>query len=103
MHNEILTMHNSLFSFVYIACVEPANNFAERQIRHGVMWRKTSFGSDSKDGSRFVERMLTVVISMRSQGRRILDFLVQSLSAVSGNIVRPKPLSTSTLAHATTP
>ena len=38
--------------------------------------RKGSFGSDSVVGSRFVERLLTVVASCRQQARRVLDFLV---------------------------
>jgi transposase len=83
--------------------VEPTNNLAERQIRHGVMWRKTSFGTDSEAGSRFVERILTVVMSLRSQGRRILDFLVQSLRAVAGDAERPSLLPAVALAHATSP
>lgn len=82
--NEILLLEDTLWTFVEVEGVEPTNNLAERQIRHGVMWRKTSFGTDSADGSRFVERILTVVMSLRSQSRRILDFLVQSLHAVSG-------------------
>jgi len=39
--------------------IEPTNNFGERCIRHAVMYRKTSFGTWSKEGSRFVERIFT--------------------------------------------
>lgn len=99
--NEILRLEETLWTFVWIEGVEPTNNLAERQIRHGVMWRKTSFGTDTAEGSRFVERILTVVMSLRPQGRRILDFLVQSLRAVTGEAARPSLLPTSTLAHAT--
>ena len=56
--------------------VEPTNNGAERALRPVVLWRKGSFGSDSGDGSRYVERLLTVVASCRQQGRLLLDFLV---------------------------
>ena len=37
------------------AGVEPTNNEAERALRHGVLWRHTSFGTHSAEGSRFVE------------------------------------------------
>lgn len=90
--NEILLLEDALWTFAAVEGVEPTNNFAERQIRHGVMWRKTSFGTDSEEGSRFVERILTVVMSLRSQGRRILDFLVQSLRAVSEGAAAPSLL-----------
>jgi transposase len=40
------------------------------------LWRKGSFGSGSEAGSRFVERLLTVVATCRQQGRHLLDFLV---------------------------
>jgi hypothetical protein len=43
--------------------------------------RRTSFGSDSVAGSEFVSRLLTVVSSLNLQGRNILDFLIESVSA----------------------
>jgi transposase len=45
-----------------------------------VCWRKTSYGTDSERGSRFVERMLTVVASCRQQSRGVLDFLVKAVT-----------------------
>ncbi len=56
--------------------MEPTNNGAERALRPAVLWRKGSFGSDSEAGSRFVERLLTVVASCRQQGRTLLAFLL---------------------------
>ena len=49
--------------------------------RHGVIWRKTSSGTDGEAGSRFVERMLTVVATCRQRGRDVLDFLTACLKA----------------------
>jgi transposase len=49
--------------------VEPTNNAAERALRPAVLWRKGSFGSNSEAGSRFAERLLTVVVSCRKAGR----------------------------------
>ena len=73
-------MEESLWTFVGRDGVEPTNNAAERAVRHAVCWRKTSFGTDSEQGRRFVERMLTVVASCRQQGRSVLDFLVQAVT-----------------------
>ena len=50
-------------------------------MRPGVIKRKLSFGTQSTDGSRFIERMLTVFETPRRQGRSVLDFLVESLRA----------------------
>ncbi len=92
MCNEILLLEDTLWTFVDVEGVEPTNNLGERQVRPGVIWRKTSFGTDSPKGSRFVERILTVVMSLRSQGRKILDFLVQSLRAWSQGTSMPSLL-----------
>ncbi len=48
--------------------VEPPNNVAERALRPAVLWRKGSFGCESERGTRFAERLLTVVASCRQQG-----------------------------------
>ena len=55
---EILKLEGALFTFVRVAGVEPTNNVAERALRPAVLWRKGSFGTDSEQGSRFVERIL---------------------------------------------
>lgn len=78
---EILKLKDALWTFVYTEGVEPTNNLAERDLRHAVIWRKTSFGTQSEDGSRFVERILTVVMSLRKQERNVLDYLTAALEA----------------------
>jgi len=78
---EILKVEPSLWTFAKAESVEPTNNAAERALRHAVCWRKTSFGTDSPAGSRFVERMLTAIESCRRQGRDLLDFLVEATQA----------------------
>jgi transposase len=45
MAEEILKLEKCLWTFVYVPELEPTNNFAERCIRPGVMYRKTSFGT----------------------------------------------------------
>ena len=66
----------ALWTFARVEGVEPTNNVSERALRPAVLWRKGSFGSDSEAGSRFAERLLTIVATCRQQGRRLLDFLV---------------------------
>jgi len=78
---EILELEPALWTFAYVEGVEPTNNAAEHRIRHGVMWRKTSFGTDSPSGSRFVERILTVVTTLRMQGRNVLDYVTSACEA----------------------
>ena len=78
---EILKLEPALWTFVHTEGVEPTNNNAERIIRPGVLWRKSSFGTDSPNGSRFVERILTVVSTLRLQGRNVLDYVTEACRA----------------------
>lgn len=64
-----------LWTLVRREGVEPTNNVAERTVLHGVLWRKTSGGTDSATGSRFVERILSVVATCRQQDRDVWDYL----------------------------
>jgi transposase len=57
------------------------NNDAERVLRHAVLWRKSSGGTDSEAGSRFVERMLSVVATCRQQNRNVWELLTASCHA----------------------
>ena len=72
---ELVRLDAALWRFAFREGVEPTNNAAERALRHALCWRKTSYGTDSAAGSRFVERILTVVASCRRQGRNVLDYL----------------------------
>jgi transposase len=70
-----------LWTFVDVEGVDPTNNHAERQLRHGVILRKTSFGTQSERGSRYLERMLTVVATLRQQDRSVSEYLVEACQA----------------------
>jgi len=59
--------------------VEPTNNAGQRSLRHAVIWRKLSFGTQSASGSRFVETMLTVIEACRQQGRNVFSFLTAAV------------------------
>ena len=69
-----------MWLFVTMEGVEPTNNAAERAIRPAVIWRRTSFGSLSKAGSTFVAQMLTVVTTLKSQQRNVLEFMTQAVA-----------------------
>jgi transposase len=81
MCDEILRVYPALWTFVEVEGVEPTNNFAERNLRPAVLWRKVSFGSHSEAGSRFAARMMTVVVTLKLQGRNVLDYLVRANEA----------------------
>ena len=86
---NILAVERSLWTFVRVAGVEPTNNAAERPLRRAVLWRKKSFGTQSSAGSRFVERILTVVTTLRQQGRDVLAYLTNACrGASSGEVLR---------------
>jgi len=75
-----------LWTFVWQAGVEPTNNAAERALRHAVLWRKGSGGTESGGGSRFVERVLSVRETCRQQGRNFLEYVVDCCQAsLEGN------------------
>jgi|SRR6267378_4114451 len=78
---QLLELEPALWTFVRREGVEPTNNHGERVLRKAVLWRKKSFGCVSEGGCRFVERILTVVQTLRLQGRQVWQFLHQSLAA----------------------
>jgi len=70
-----------LWTFLRQQGVEPTNNAGERSLRHAVIWRKLSFGTQSASGSRFVETMLTAIETCRQQGRNVFAFLTYAVKA----------------------
>jgi transposase len=78
---ELLKRREALWTFVQVDGVEPTNNAAERAIRPGVHRRKLSFGTQSEAGSRFVERIMTVVATLHQQQRHVLEYLTAAHEA----------------------
>jgi transposase len=78
---KLLKVEPALWLFVTTVGVEPTNNAAERALRPAVLWRKSSYGSQSQAGSLFVCRMLTVVTTLRLQQRNVLEYLTQACQA----------------------
>jgi transposase len=87
--DNLLALVPAVWRFVVTEGVEPTNNHAERLLRRGVLWRKSSLGCTSVSGCRFVERMLTVVQTRRLQGRSVLRYLYGALVAHRSG--RPAP------------
>jgi transposase len=83
----------NLWTFVEVEGVEPTNNAAEQALRQAVIWRKLSFGTQSAEGSRFVERLLTVVETCRRQKRNVLSWMVEAVEARFAGKTAPSLLS----------
>ena len=79
--NELYDRREHLWTFTRIQGIEPTNNTAERALRPAVIYRKLSFGTQSSEGSRFVERILTVSESCRLQNRSAFQYLVAAMEA----------------------
>lgn len=85
----LLEGEEHLWTFLKVPGIEPTNNVAERALRHAVLWRKSSGGTASRWGSRFVERVLSVAATCRQQGRNVLEFLTECFEA--RQLSRPMP------------
>jgi len=81
MCQELYDHRDWLWTFVEVEGVEPTNNASERALRHAVIWRKLSFGTQSAHGSRFVETMLTVIETCRQQSRNAFAFITTAVEA----------------------
>jgi transposase len=97
---ELLAGEAHLWTFARVEGVEPTNNDAERALRHGVIYRKLSGGTDSESGSRVVERMLTVVATCRQQETNVLDYLTRCFQARLDGQPAPSRLPASTTTQA---
>jgi transposase len=91
---ELLAGETHLWTFVRVVGVEPTNNHAERALRHGVIYRKLSGGTDSASGSRFVERMLSVVATCRQREMKVLDYLTRCYRAHLDGVPVPSLIPT---------
>ena len=89
---ELYEHRQRLWVFLRQEGVEPTNNASERALRHAVIWRKLSFGTQSAAGSRFVETLLTVIETCRQQGLNAYAYLVQALEARSAGQKTPSLL-----------
>lgn len=89
---QILKLEPALWTFVDVEGVEPTNNIAERTIRPAVLWRKGCFGNDSAVGSRFTERILTTVATVRLRRGSVLQYLAAACASYRANRTSPSLL-----------
>jgi hypothetical protein len=88
----LLQVEEAFWRFVAVDGLEPTNNAAERALRGAVIWRRTSLGTQSAAGSRFVARMLTAVMTLRAQGRNVLTYLTAACAAARQGLPAPSLL-----------
>lgn len=93
MCRELYDHRAWLWTFLEVEGVEPTNNAAERSLRHAVIWRKLSFGTQSAAGSRFVETLLTTIETCRQQQRNVFEFVTRTVEAHFHNRTAPSLLT----------
>jgi transposase len=81
MAKNLLKVWPALWTFASHDGVQPTNNHAERSLRGAVIYRKLSLGSQSQGGERRIERLLSVSVTCRLQGRSLFSYLSEALAA----------------------
>jgi len=84
MCRGILKTEPAMWTFVHHEGVEPTNNTGERAVRPGVLLRKSSIGTQSERGSRYVERMLTIGTTLKRAGRSVSEYVIEVSHSVLG-------------------
>jgi transposase len=79
--DEILPRKDHLWTFLNAEGIEPTNNAAERALRSAVILRKLSFGTQNSQGSRYIERILSVSETCRLQKRNAYEYLIGVMKA----------------------
>lgn len=91
---DLLRQWHAVFIFLDVDGVEPTNNTAERGLRSGVIWRRTTQGTRSEAGTTFVQRIMTAHANCKRQGRSVLKFLASTLLAHRVGVAPPSLLPT---------
>jgi transposase len=78
---NLLKRWPALWTFTHTDGVEPTNNHAERGLRGAVIYRKLSLGSQSEQGERTIERLLSASVTCRLQRRSLFAYLTHVLTA----------------------
>ena len=89
MCRELSRHRDWLWTFLETDGVEPTNNAAERSLRHAVIWRKLSFGTQSENDSRFVETLLSAIETCRQQNKHVLTSATEAVQAHFAKQTRP--------------
>ena len=86
---DLLAKERALWTFVRMPEIDETNNRAERSLRHPVQWRKTSYGTQSERGSRFVESILTVLATCQQHQQNAFAYLTRCCRAYFKNTPPP--------------
>jgi transposase len=78
---NLLNRWPALWTFTHTAGVEPTNNHAERGLRGAVIYRKLSLGSQSDQGERTIERLLSASVTCRLRKQSLFDYLTNLITA----------------------
>jgi transposase len=78
---NLLSRWPALWTFSHTGGVEPTNNHAERGLRGAVIYRKLSLGSQSEQGERTIERLLSASVTCRLRKQSLFAYLAQALAA----------------------
>jgi transposase len=89
---QILKVKDAMWTFIEKESIEPTNNLAEQVIRRIVIWRKTSFGTQSAAGTLYIERIMTVVATCKLQKKNVLDFVTDAIRAYLSGTQAPSLL-----------
>ena len=75
----------NLFLFVTRPDVDPTNNISERELRSLVLIRKISNGSMSEQGAATTATLLSIIQTLRLQGKNVIQGLREILEITSEN------------------
>ena len=77
----LLGEYVALWTFCEVPGIDATNNAAERALRHAVILRKTQLGTQSEQGSRWIERICSTRETCMLQGRSVIDYLIDAATA----------------------
>lgn len=86
---RLLEDEKKLWAFIEESSLDLTNNLSERNLRPAVLWRKVSYGNQSVRGERFVERILSVVETLKIQGKNVFDYLISCFQAKNSCLPTP--------------
>jgi len=78
---NLLKRWPALWTFTHTDAVEPTNNHAERGLRAAVIYRKLSLGTQSEQGERTIERLLSASVTCRLRKQSLYTYLTHVLTA----------------------
>lgn len=90
----LLEEYDALWTFCDVENIEIplTNNAAERALRPAVIMRRVQHGTQSDQGNRWVERIVSIRETLRLQDRPVLDYLIQAATAARHDHAAPSPL-----------